>query len=142
MRGCDSAPDYRLAGDVALAATLVSAGVAAIFKAPLTGLVFALEVPYQEDFARRMLLPGLAQPLGGFPHLLELILRRRWGARSGRRLFAANEALAQLDGAIAEDRPDLRHSAPHGRSAARCRQYSRVAQFDERRIRVDHVYRR
>ena len=35
-----------------------AAGVAAIFKAPATGLVFALEVPYQEDFARRMLLPA------------------------------------------------------------------------------------
>ncbi|MGH9126959.1 MAG: chloride channel protein [Acidimicrobiales bacterium] len=35
-----------------------AAGVAAIFKAPVTGLVFALEVPYQEDFARRMLLPA------------------------------------------------------------------------------------
>ena len=35
-----------------------AAGVAAIFKAPATGLVFALEVPYQNDFARRMLLPA------------------------------------------------------------------------------------
>jgi chloride channel protein, CIC family len=35
-----------------------AAGVAAIFKAPVTGLVFALEVPYQEDFARHMLLPA------------------------------------------------------------------------------------
>jgi len=35
-----------------------AAGVAAIFKAPANGLVFALEVPYQEDFARRMLLPA------------------------------------------------------------------------------------
>src|SRR5204863_3380273 len=35
-----------------------AAGVAAIFKAPVTGLVFALEVPYQEDIARRMLLPA------------------------------------------------------------------------------------
>lgn len=35
-----------------------AAGVAAIFKAPATGLVFALEVPYQEDFARRMLVPA------------------------------------------------------------------------------------
>lgn len=35
-----------------------AAGVAAIFKAPATGLVFALEVPYREDFARRMLLPA------------------------------------------------------------------------------------
>jgi chloride channel protein, CIC family len=35
------------------------AGVAAIFKAPATGAVFALEVPYQDDFARRMLAPTL-----------------------------------------------------------------------------------
>lgn len=35
-----------------------AAGVAAIFKAPVTGLVFALEVPYREDLARRMLLPA------------------------------------------------------------------------------------
>jgi CIC family chloride channel protein len=36
-----------------------AAGVAAIFKAPATGAVFALEVPYQEDLGRRMLLPAL-----------------------------------------------------------------------------------
>jgi CIC family chloride channel protein len=32
-----------------------AAGVAAIFKAPATGAVFALEVPYQNDLARHML---------------------------------------------------------------------------------------
>lgn len=35
-----------------------AAGVAAIFKAPATGVVFALEVPFQDDLARRMLLPA------------------------------------------------------------------------------------
>jgi CIC family chloride channel protein len=35
-----------------------AAGVAAIFKAPVTGLVFALEVPYEDDLARRMVLPA------------------------------------------------------------------------------------
>ncbi|MEN3315111.1 MAG: chloride channel protein family [Acidimicrobiaceae bacterium] len=35
-----------------------AAGVAAVFKAPVTGLVFALEVPYQDDLAHRMLLPA------------------------------------------------------------------------------------
>jgi CIC family chloride channel protein len=35
-----------------------AAGVAAIFKAPATGVVFALEVPYRDDLARRMLLPA------------------------------------------------------------------------------------
>lgn len=36
-----------------------AAGVAAIFKAPATGAVFALEVPYTEDLAHRSLLPAL-----------------------------------------------------------------------------------
>ena len=36
-----------------------AAGVAAVFKAPLTGVVFALEVPYRADLARRALLPTL-----------------------------------------------------------------------------------
>lgn len=35
------------------------AGVAAIFKTPATGAVFALEVPYQDDLARYMLGPAL-----------------------------------------------------------------------------------
>src|SRR3954471_14220790 len=36
-----------------------AAGVAAIFKAPATGVVFALEVPYRQDLARRNLLPAM-----------------------------------------------------------------------------------
>lgn len=36
-----------------------AAGVGAVFKAPLTGLIFALEVPYHSDIARRALLPAL-----------------------------------------------------------------------------------
>ncbi len=50
----------RLAGEDAklLLVAGAAAGVAAIFKAPLTGVVFALEVPYREDFARRMLVPA------------------------------------------------------------------------------------
>jgi CIC family chloride channel protein len=43
-----------------------AAGVAAIFKAPATGAVFALEVPYQDDFARRMLLPALVAAATGY----------------------------------------------------------------------------
>ncbi|MBV9952246.1 MAG: chloride channel protein [Acidimicrobiia bacterium] len=43
-----------------------AAGVAAIFKAPLTGIVFALEVPYQEDLARRMLLPASISAAVGY----------------------------------------------------------------------------
>ncbi|MEX2254382.1 MAG: chloride channel protein [Acidimicrobiia bacterium] len=36
-----------------------AAGVAAIFKAPATGAVFALEVPYQQDTASHAVLPAL-----------------------------------------------------------------------------------
>ena len=43
-----------------------AAGVAAIFKAPATGAVFALEVPYQDDFARKMLLPALVASATGY----------------------------------------------------------------------------
>jgi len=43
-----------------------AAGVAAIFKAPATGAVFAIEVPYQDDLARRMLLPSLVAAATGY----------------------------------------------------------------------------
>jgi chloride channel protein, CIC family len=43
-----------------------AAGVAAIFKAPATGAVFALEVPYQNDLARRMLGPALIASASGY----------------------------------------------------------------------------
>ncbi len=43
-----------------------AAGVAAVFKTPLTGVVFALEVPYRDDLARRMLLPALVSSASGY----------------------------------------------------------------------------
>jgi CIC family chloride channel protein len=43
-----------------------AAGIAAIFKAPATGAVFALESPYQDDLARRMLLPALVGSATGY----------------------------------------------------------------------------
>lgn len=36
-----------------------AAGVAAIFKTPATGVLFALEAPYRDDVTRRALLPAL-----------------------------------------------------------------------------------
>lgn len=43
-----------------------AAGVAAIFKAPTTGAIFALEVPYRDDTARHMLLPALIAAVTGY----------------------------------------------------------------------------
>lgn len=36
-----------------------AAGVAAVFRAPLTGLLFSLEVPYKSDLAKNAFVPGL-----------------------------------------------------------------------------------
>ncbi|HWJ64314.1 MAG TPA: chloride channel protein [Acidimicrobiales bacterium] len=43
-----------------------AAGVAAIFKAPATGAVFALEVPYRDDLARHQLVPSLVGAASGY----------------------------------------------------------------------------
>jgi CIC family chloride channel protein len=43
-----------------------AAGVAAIFKAPATGAIFALEVPYRDQIARKMLLPALVASASGY----------------------------------------------------------------------------
>ncbi len=42
-----------------------AAGVAAVFKAPATGAVFALEVPYRDNLARDSLLPSLVAAASG-----------------------------------------------------------------------------
>lgn len=59
-----------------------AAGMAAVFRAPLTGIVFALEMPYKDDLAHEAVLPSLiasvvsyvtlasflgAQPIFDFP---------------------------------------------------------------------------
>jgi CIC family chloride channel protein len=49
-----------------LMAAGAAAGVAAIFKAPATGAIFALESPYRDDNARRMLLPALLAAATGY----------------------------------------------------------------------------
>jgi chloride channel protein, CIC family len=43
-----------------------AAGVAAIFKTPATGVIFALEAPYRDDVARRALLPALVASASSF----------------------------------------------------------------------------
>lgn len=43
-----------------------AAGVAAIFKTPATGVMFALEAPYRDDVSRQALLPALIASAAGF----------------------------------------------------------------------------
>ncbi len=47
-----------------------AAAVAAVFKAPATGAVFALEVPYKSDMARHQLLPALVGAASGYVALV------------------------------------------------------------------------
>ncbi|HVW33387.1 MAG TPA: chloride channel protein [Acidimicrobiia bacterium] len=59
----------RMLGGVSRHAAIVAgaaAGVAAIFKAPATGAVFALEVPYQDDLASHAVLPALIGGATGY----------------------------------------------------------------------------
>jgi chloride channel protein, CIC family len=43
-----------------------AAGISAIFKAPVTGTIFALEVPYRDDLARHALLPAIFASAAGY----------------------------------------------------------------------------
>jgi CIC family chloride channel protein len=49
-----------------------AAAVAAVFKAPATGAVFALEVPYRSDLARRQLMPALVGAAAGYLSLVSV----------------------------------------------------------------------
>ena len=40
-----------------------AAGMSAVFRAPFTGIVFALEMPYKDDLAHEALLPSLIAPV-------------------------------------------------------------------------------
>jgi len=47
-----------------------AAGIGAIFKAPLTGTVFALEVPYKDDLAHDALVPSLVASVTSYVTLI------------------------------------------------------------------------
>lgn len=43
-----------------------AAGVSAIFKAPLTGIMFALEIPYQRDLSRESFIPATMSSISAY----------------------------------------------------------------------------
>ncbi len=53
-----------------------AAGMAAVFKAPLTGLVFALEMPYKDDLAHEALLPSLIASVVSYSTLATFLGRQ------------------------------------------------------------------
>jgi chloride channel protein, CIC family len=50
-----------------------AAGMAAVFGAPLTGLIFALEMPYRDDLAHEALLPSLIASVVAYATLVALL---------------------------------------------------------------------
>lgn len=74
-----------------------AAGVAAIFRAPATGVVFALEVPYQDDLARRQLLPASIAAAAGYLTFVALLGTEPLLPVSGSPGFG----FAELGGAVA-----------------------------------------
>ncbi|MDP6976913.1 MAG: chloride channel protein [Acidimicrobiales bacterium] len=50
-----------------------AAGVAAVFKAPATGVLFALEAPYRDDVTRRALIPSLLASATSYVTYINLI---------------------------------------------------------------------
>jgi chloride channel protein, CIC family len=50
-----------------------AAGLAAVFRAPLTGLVFALEMPYKDDLAHEALLPSLISSAASYATLVAIV---------------------------------------------------------------------
>lgn len=50
-----------------------AAGMAAVFRAPLTGLVFAIEMPYKDDLAHEALLPSLIASVVSYSTLVAIV---------------------------------------------------------------------
>ncbi len=83
-----------------------AAGIAAVFRAPLTGIVFALEVPYTQDLARRALLPALVAASTSYVTLVALlgtgrIFETRGGAAFDLRDLVGGFLVGLLCGALA-----------------------------------------
>jgi CIC family chloride channel protein len=74
-----------------------AAGVAAIFKAPATGAIFALEVPYRDDLGRKLLLPALIGAASGYLAFVAVDGTDRLFPVTGNPAFN----LADLGGAVA-----------------------------------------
>ena len=50
-----------------------AAGMSAVFRAPLTGIVFALEMPYKDDLAHEALLPSLIASVVAYATLVSIV---------------------------------------------------------------------
>ncbi len=105
-----------------------AAGMAAVFRAPLTGLIFALEMPYRDDLAHEALLPSLIASVVSYATLVAIMgseplfgfIGRQKFARDGPGLVrvAGSDLRAGRDG-VRDNLPPLAHLLDQGAGAAR-----------------------
>ena len=70
-----------------------AAGMAAVFRAPLTGLIFALEMPYKDDLAHEALLPSLIASVVAYAVLVAFMGTAPLFAFGGVTLFSDTDLL-------------------------------------------------
>lgn len=71
-----------------------AAGMAAVFRAPLTGVIFALEMPYKDDLAHEALLPALIASVVSFATLAAFLgAKPLFDFASGNTAFSRNDLL-------------------------------------------------
>lgn len=72
-----------------------AAGVAAVFKAPATGVIFALEAPYRDDVTPQALLPSLLASAASYATFVSLV-----GTEPVIPFFAEGSVLLEEEGAV------------------------------------------
>ncbi len=70
-----------------------AAGMAAVFRAPLTGLVFALEMPYKDDLAHEAVLPSLIASVVSYATLVAFVGSEPLFGFAGSTSFAESDLL-------------------------------------------------
>jgi chloride channel protein, CIC family len=70
-----------------------AAGMAAVFRAPLTGLVFALEMPYKDDLAHEALVPSLIASVVAYGTLASFLGSRPLFDFAGTTSFSGRDLL-------------------------------------------------
>ncbi len=70
-----------------------AAGMGAVFRAPLTGIVFALEMPYKDDLAHEALLPSLIASVVAYATLASFLGTHPLFNFAGGTTFSGNELL-------------------------------------------------
>jgi CIC family chloride channel protein len=72
-----------------------AAGVAAVFKAPATGVIFAMEAPYRDDVTPQALLPSLLASAASYATFVSLV-----GTEPVIPFFAEGSVLLEEEGAV------------------------------------------